>query len=101
MKTAADIEQRPGRLAGKVAIITGASTGTGPVMAKLFVEQGARVLLSARREPPVPTQPRVPAVFSSGQSRHNCLAEPVDIFDVRTAARMWQLHAGPGDTYLR
>ena len=39
-----------GRLAGKVAIITGASTGCGPVIAKLFVEHGARVLLSARRE---------------------------------------------------
>ncbi len=39
-----------GRLAGKVAIITGASTGTGPVMAKTFVREGARVLLSARRE---------------------------------------------------
>ncbi|SEO48928.1 SDR family NAD(P)-dependent oxidoreductase [Trujillonella endophytica] len=39
-----------GRLAGKVAIITGASTGTGPVMAKRFVREGARVLLSARRE---------------------------------------------------
>jgi 3-oxoacyl-[acyl-carrier protein] reductase len=39
-----------GRLAGKVAIITGASTGTGPVMAKRFVEEGARVLVSARRE---------------------------------------------------
>ena len=39
-----------GRLEGKVAIITGASTGLGPVMAKMFVQQGARVLLTARRE---------------------------------------------------
>jgi 3-oxoacyl-[acyl-carrier protein] reductase len=39
-----------GRLAGKVAIITGASTGLGPVMARRFVDEGARVLLAARRE---------------------------------------------------
>jgi NAD(P)-dependent dehydrogenase (short-subunit alcohol dehydrogenase family) len=39
-----------GRLEGKIAIITGASTGCGPVMAKLFVQQGAKVLLAARRE---------------------------------------------------
>jgi 3-oxoacyl-[acyl-carrier protein] reductase len=39
-----------GRLDGKVAIITGASSGLGPVMAKLFVEHGARVMLAARRE---------------------------------------------------
>jgi 3-oxoacyl-[acyl-carrier protein] reductase len=39
-----------GRLAGKVAIITGASTGCGPVMAKRFVAEGAKVLLAARRE---------------------------------------------------
>ena len=38
------------RLAGKTAIITGASTGLGPVMAALFVQNGAKVLLSARRE---------------------------------------------------
>ena len=38
-----------GKLAGKVAIITGASTGCGPVMAKRFVEEGAKVLLAARR----------------------------------------------------
>jgi NAD(P)-dependent dehydrogenase (short-subunit alcohol dehydrogenase family) len=39
-----------GRLQGKVAIITGASTGLGPVMAATFVSEGARVLLTARRE---------------------------------------------------
>jgi 3-oxoacyl-[acyl-carrier protein] reductase len=39
-----------GRLEGKVAIITGASTGLGPVMAEMFVGEGARVLLTARRE---------------------------------------------------
>jgi NAD(P)-dependent dehydrogenase (short-subunit alcohol dehydrogenase family) len=39
-----------GRLAGKVAIITGASTGLGPVMGKMFVSEGAQVLLAARRE---------------------------------------------------
>ncbi|PXA82863.1 short-chain dehydrogenase [Nostoc sp. 3335mG] len=39
-----------GRLSGKVAIITGASTGCGPVMAKRFVDEGAKVLLAARRE---------------------------------------------------
>ena len=39
-----------GRLEGKVAIITGASTGLGPVMAAMFVREGARVLLTARRE---------------------------------------------------
>jgi NAD(P)-dependent dehydrogenase (short-subunit alcohol dehydrogenase family) len=39
-----------GRLEGKVAIITGASSGLGPVMAKRFVDEGARVLLAARRE---------------------------------------------------
>ncbi|WP_254848496.1 SDR family NAD(P)-dependent oxidoreductase [Mycobacterium sp. IS-2888] len=39
-----------GRLAGKVAIITGASTGLGPVLGSMFVREGARVLLAARRE---------------------------------------------------
>jgi NAD(P)-dependent dehydrogenase (short-subunit alcohol dehydrogenase family) len=39
-----------GRLDGKVAIVTGASTGLGPVLGSLFVREGAKVLLAARRE---------------------------------------------------
>ncbi len=39
-----------GRLEGKVAIITGASTGLGPVMGAMFVREGAKVLMTARRE---------------------------------------------------
>lgn len=38
-----------GRFEGKVAIVTGASTGLGPVMAGMLVEEGAKVVLAARR----------------------------------------------------
>ncbi|MET0252064.1 MAG: glucose 1-dehydrogenase [Novosphingobium sp.] len=37
------------RFAGKVAIVTGAGTGLGPVMARMLVEEGARVVLAGRR----------------------------------------------------
>ncbi len=39
-----------GPLNGKVAVITGASSGMGRATAQLFVQQGARVALLARRE---------------------------------------------------
>jgi 3-oxoacyl-[acyl-carrier protein] reductase len=37
------------RFEGKVAIVTGASTGLGPVMARMLADEGARVVLAARR----------------------------------------------------
>jgi 3-oxoacyl-[acyl-carrier protein] reductase len=44
------MDMSKGRLAGKVAIITGASKGTGAVMGRQFVAAGARVLMTARSE---------------------------------------------------
>lgn len=37
------------RFTGKVAIVTGASSGLGPVMAKMLADEGANVVLAARR----------------------------------------------------
>ena len=37
------------RFEGKVAIITGASTGLGPVMARMMAAEGARLVLAARK----------------------------------------------------
>jgi len=40
----------PGRLEGKVAVITGATSGIGEATARVFVREGARVVIAGRSE---------------------------------------------------
>jgi 3-oxoacyl-[acyl-carrier protein] reductase len=44
------------RFEDRIAIVTGASSGLGPIMAQMMVDEGANVLLAARREEQVMAQ---------------------------------------------
>lgn len=39
-----------GRLDNKVAVVTGANSGVGAAIARLFAAEGAKVVMTARRE---------------------------------------------------
>lgn len=71
--------EQQGRLAGKAAIITGASKGTGVVMGKQFVDAGARVLMVARSEDAVLTAAR-----EAGDGAIGMRADVTDEDDVRS-----------------
>jgi NAD(P)-dependent dehydrogenase (short-subunit alcohol dehydrogenase family) len=47
------MEKLMGQLEGKIAIITGASSGIGAAAAKLFAAEGAKLVLNARRKDPL------------------------------------------------
>jgi NAD(P)-dependent dehydrogenase (short-subunit alcohol dehydrogenase family) len=68
------------RFDGKVVIVTGASTGLGPVMARMLVAEGARVLMAARRIELVEAE--------AGAIGENAVAVQADVTDEADVAAM-------------
>src|ERR1700693_2259530 len=74
-----------GRLKGKVAVITGASSGIGRATMELFGREGATVVGTARREAAL--QEGLDKVKSNGSDG---IIVPADLEDVETADRVAQ-----------
>src|SRR5579862_5564147 len=72
-----------GRLAGKVALVTGASSGIGAATARELARQGAVVILAARRADALDSQVR--AIADAGGK---AIAIPTDITDAEQVQRL-------------
>ena len=73
-----------GSLAGKVAIVTGASRGVGRAVAALFAAEGAAVVLAARNLDALTAN--VAAIAAAGG---RALAVPVDVTDEQSVADLF------------
>lgn len=71
------------RLAGKIAIVTGASSGIGHATARLFASAGARIVVSARRQDELDAL--VDAIARDGGT---AVAVVGDVCDERVAQRL-------------
>ena len=69
------------QLHGKVALITGASSGIGREAARLFARHGARLVLTARRQPELQA-----LVAEIEQDGGQAIALAGDVRDERTVA---------------
>lgn len=78
-------EQNGGRVAGKVAVITGASSGIGRASFELFGREGAKVVATARTESKL--QEGLDAVKGAGGEG---IVVPADLEDPATADKVMQ-----------
>lgn len=72
-----------GRLSGKVALVTGASSGIGAATARELARQGAKVILAARRSEELDAQ--VSAITAAGGQ---AVSIPTDVTDDAQVARL-------------
>ena len=66
-----------GKLQGKIAVITDASSGIGLAAARLFVQEGATVFMTGRRQPELDA-----AVQSIGQGAHGVQSDVSNLADL-------------------
>ena len=73
------------RLAGKVAILTGAGSGIGKAAALMFAREGARVVVGGRRPEPLKTV--VETIRSAGATADYCIVDVRDGEQIKTLVR--------------
>ena len=85
----------PGRLAGKVAIISGGATGMGAASATLFAAEGAQVAIIDRNG--TASAETVQRILESGGVAQHWLADVSDEEQVENAVRQATQHFGPAN----
>jgi NAD(P)-dependent dehydrogenase (short-subunit alcohol dehydrogenase family) len=74
-------DEYPGKLEGKIALITGGTGGIGLATAKQFVNEGAYVSITGRREAEL--------VAAVKEIRTNVTDVRVDVSNLRDSARLF------------